>query len=198
MDDAHGAGVLGQTGKGAPEHARVSRRRIIQTVTLSKAFGCYGGAILCRRALRKRILQRSSSFVGSTPLPLPIANAAVKALNILARGQALRDRLRRNADYVRTTLRRAGLSCADEPGPIIPVFPENGASTERLRQALLKAGIYPPLIHYPGAPAGGYFRFVISSEHRRPQLDGLLKVLISFLAKGIRSQGGCRGTNRNI
>src|SRR5439155_13186649 len=46
VDDAHGAGVLGRTGKGSLEHAGVTRRRIIQTTTLSKAFGAYGGAIL--------------------------------------------------------------------------------------------------------------------------------------------------------
>ena len=73
MDDAHGAGVLGRTGKGAPEHAGVSRRQIIQTVTLSKAFGAYGGAILGPARLRQRMLDRSRMFVGSTPLPLPLA-----------------------------------------------------------------------------------------------------------------------------
>ena len=76
VDDAHGAGVLGRTGKGTPEHAGVSRRRIVQTVTLSKAFGAYGGAILCSARLRQRILDRSGMFVGSTPVPLPVANAA--------------------------------------------------------------------------------------------------------------------------
>jgi hypothetical protein len=47
-----------------------------------------------------------------------------------------------------------------------------------LHQALLAAGIYPPFIKYPGGPASGYFRFVISSEHGRRQLDDLTKVLI--------------------
>ncbi len=69
VDDAHGAGVLGRTGKGTLEHAGVSRRRIIQTMTLSKAFGAYGGAILGTARLRQRILDRSRMFVGSTPCP---------------------------------------------------------------------------------------------------------------------------------
>ena len=48
VDDAHGAGVLGKTGKGTPEFEKVSRRQIIQCITLSKAFGVYGGAVLAR------------------------------------------------------------------------------------------------------------------------------------------------------
>ncbi|MGH7953980.1 MAG: aminotransferase class I/II-fold pyridoxal phosphate-dependent enzyme, partial [Limisphaerales bacterium] len=69
MDDAHGAGVLGKTGKGAPEFENVSRRQIIQCVTLSKAFGVFGGVILGMRDLREKILSRSRAFIGSTPLP---------------------------------------------------------------------------------------------------------------------------------
>jgi len=81
LDDAHGAGVLGKTGKGTAEYAGVSRRRIIQTVTLSKAFGVYGGAILATRRLREQIIARSRLFTGSTPLPLPLASAALEAVD---------------------------------------------------------------------------------------------------------------------
>src|SRR5438132_13837051 len=83
VDDAHGAGVLGAKGKGSLEYWNVSRRRIIQTITLSKAFGVYGGAILGTPQLRKKIFEKSSIFVGSTPVPLPLATAAVAALEVL-------------------------------------------------------------------------------------------------------------------
>ncbi len=177
VDDAHGAGVLGRTGRGAVEHAGVGRRRIIQTVTLSKAFGAYGGAILCAPKLRQRILDRSRMFVGSTPLPLPLANAALAGVRILRADRGLRQRLRANAAHVKTSLRRAGLSLPDTPGPIVPLLPQRPSEAARLQRALLAAGIYPPFIKYPGGPPSGYFRFVISSEHSRAQLDGLLKVL---------------------
>ena len=104
VDDAHGAGVLGRTGQGTLEHAGVSRRRIIQTVTLSKAFGAYGGAILGTARLRQRILDRSQMFVGSTPLPLPLANAALAGVRILKANPSLRRRL----------LRKCGL-CENQP-----------------------------------------------------------------------------------
>jgi len=179
VDDAHGTGVLGRTGKGALEHAGVDRGRIIQTITLSKAFGAYGGAILSTARLRQRILDRSRLFVGSTPLPLPLANAALTSIKILTKDKSLRRRLFQNAGYVKTALRQAGLTMPETPGPILALRPTGDREAEQLKRKLLAAGIYPPFIRYPGGPASGYYRFVISSEHTRSQLDSLVRVLIS-------------------
>jgi len=177
VDDAHGAGVLGRNGQGAPEHAGVNRRRIVQTITLSKSFGAYGGAILGTAPFRQQILDRSRMFVGGTPVPLPLANAALAGVRIMKTDQSLRPRLSRNTAYVRTALRDAGLPLTETPGPIVPLHPRSLREATRLNRALLAGGIYPPLVKYPGGPPNGYFRFVISSEHSRPQLDALLNVL---------------------
>jgi len=106
VDDAHAAGVLGKRGGGSVEQAGVSRRRLIQTVTLSKAFGAFGGAILAAPALRRRILERSQLFVGSTPLPLPLATAALQAIKLLGKDQRFKRRLMQNTDFVRISLNR--------------------------------------------------------------------------------------------
>jgi 7-keto-8-aminopelargonate synthetase-like enzyme len=179
VDDAHGAGVFGKSGRGTPEHAGISRRRVIQTITLSKAFGAYGGAVLCERALRRKILDRSHMFIGSTPIPLPLANAALYAVRILRSNSTLRQRLNGNSDYVKNALRKAGFPLPHAPGPIICLPELSERENHALRNALLKANIYPPFIKYPGGPATGYFRFVISSEHTREQLDNLLTILRS-------------------
>jgi 7-keto-8-aminopelargonate synthetase-like enzyme len=176
VDDAHGAGVLGKTGKGTLEHAGVGRRRVIQTVTLSKAFGAYGGAILTNPAVRKGILETSHAFVGSTPVPLPLAQAARAALSLLRRDRSLRIRLKENTAWVKNRLRHAGLDVPDLPGPIIALHPDSTAA-RKLNQRLLKSGIFPPFIRYPGGPAEGYFRFVISSEHSPGQLEQLVRAL---------------------
>jgi 8-amino-7-oxononanoate synthase len=178
VDDAHGAGGLGEHGRGTPEHAGVRSPRIIQTITLSKAFGVYGGAVLGTRKLQAAIHTRSRAFVGSTPLPLPLAAAAIKSVAILKSGYKLRARLRRNTERVREQLRRNGIPCADMPGPIISLIPRNARESARLWRELLKAGIHPPLIHYPGGPEAGYYRFAISSEHTVEQLDGLARALV--------------------
>jgi 8-amino-7-oxononanoate synthase len=177
VDDAHGAGVLGRTGKGTPEFTGTQRRRLVQTVTLSKAFGVYGGAVLCSRRLRREILAKSRLYVGSTPLPLPLANAALTALNLHTRQPALRARLHRNADRVKSALRNAGVVFPEGPGPIVQILPANPKRAAQLRRTLLAAGIFPPFVRYPGGPPGGAFRFVISSEHTPAQLDAMVQAL---------------------
>ena len=177
VDDAHGAGVLGATGKGTLEHAGVGRQRIIQCVTLSKAFGVYGGAVLGTRELREKILTRSRAFIGCTPLPPPLANATVQSVKILGQGGKLLARLHRNVEYVKAALRRAGFAIPELPGPIIAIHPRSEAETRALRRRLLAAGIYPPFLKYAGAEKG-FFRFVISSGHTRAQLEALVAVLL--------------------
>jgi 7-keto-8-aminopelargonate synthetase-like enzyme len=186
VDDAHGAGVLGRTGQGTLQHVGVGRRRIIQTLTLSKAFGAYGGAILGARALRQRILDCSRLFLASTPLPLPLANAALTSVDLLRRDTAFRQRLLENATYLKNGFRQMHLLVPDQPGPILPLLPKNKRQAESARNSLLKANIYPPFIRYPGGPDSGYFRFVISSEHTREQLDALVDCLVPFGKAGAK------------
>jgi 8-amino-7-oxononanoate synthase len=175
VDDAHGAGILGARGGGTVEHFNAFDRRVIQLITLSKAFGTYAGAILGPTELRKLIIERSTTYIGSTPLPLPLANAALKAIQILKKhGTVYRKRLASNLLFVRSGLRQSGIPVSDFPGPIVPVQTRRPAA---LKKHLLKAGIYPPLISYPGAPASGFFRFVISSEHTEKQLADLVDAL---------------------
>ena len=180
VDDAHGGGTVGETGKGAVEIEGVRGGRVVHNVTLSKAFGVYGGAVLCSRALRAKLVERSRIFAGSTPLPLPLAAGAMRAIDTLHRDKSLRRRLVNNTNHVKRALRRAGLPLPEAPGPIIPVIPRGKREAALLKRHLLAARIFPPLTKYPGGPPDGYFRFVISSEHTRTQLDQLIQVLTAF------------------
>jgi 7-keto-8-aminopelargonate synthetase-like enzyme len=177
VDDAHGAGVHGNEGRGTIELEGINRRQVIQTITLSKAFGVYGGAVLGAGDLRERIVKHSALFAGCTPLPLPLACAAKEALHVLRTDASLRSRLGQNAAYVKERLRRAGLAVPDQPGPILALQPKGHSDSNDVQAKLLKVGIHPPFIRYRSGPRLGYFRFAISSEHSGEQLDNLLRVL---------------------
>jgi 7-keto-8-aminopelargonate synthetase-like enzyme len=178
VDDAHAAGVLVKNGRGTPEFSGVGRRRIIQTITLSKAFGAYGGAILGSRGLCRAVISGSRLVTGNTPLPLPLAAAALTSVELVGSDDRLRTRLARNTDHVKSSLRQKGISIPENQSPILPIIPANRSAAAKLKRHLFAAGIFPPLIQYPGGPEGGYFRFAISSEHTRKQLDGLIEVLV--------------------
>lgn len=178
VDDAHGAGVLGRAGQGTPSHCGVQDARVIQTVTLSKAFGAFGGAILGSEAVANAILTKSRCFTGATPVPLPLAAGAMESLRVFRANPQLQVRLHANAAWLKARLRAGGLALPDAPGPIVPIIPQSPAEAVRLKRQLLAAGIHPPLIRYPGGPEGGYFRLVISSEHTRAQLAALAGALL--------------------
>lgn len=179
VDDAHGAGTVGKTGRGSIEAESVRRNQIVQNITLSKAFGVYGGAILCSQQLRRTFMQ-SRFFTGSTPLPLPLAFAVTESIRLLKSENKFHAQLVGNADYLKAKLRVANFPLPDFPGPIVPVHLKTPAANHKLKSALLQAKILPPYLQYPGSPAGGYFRFVISSEHTRQQLDGAARAIAKF------------------
>jgi 7-keto-8-aminopelargonate synthetase-like enzyme len=179
-DDAHGAGVLGRNGRGAVESENVPRPRVVQTVTLSKSFGVYGGAILASREICDRVRERSAIFIGNTPMPLPLASAALEALDIFSEQTGRRMRLARITEQVKVVLRNAGFELPETVAPIVPVLPENEAAIKSLRQRLISAGIFPPFVRYPGGPVGGYFRFVLSSEHTSAQVENLIATLLAW------------------
>ena len=164
VDDSHGAGVLGANGRGTHELFGLSRERLIQTTTLSKAFGCFGGVINTGGEIGN-LVRGSNVFSGSTPFPLPCAAAVLEAVRLLD-DSSFRLRLKENCARVETG-----------PSAIFSVTPADDAASERLSCALLKRGIFPPLIRYQNGPLQGYFRFAISSEHTRAQLDALADAL---------------------
>jgi 8-amino-7-oxononanoate synthase len=165
LDDAHGAGVLGKNARGTVEHFGIRDQRIVRAITLSKAFGAYGGAVLGDRRICDTIVTRSALFAGSTPPPLPMAAAAVCALASVAGDDPMRARLQRN------------LKLIGKDVPIISVTPRTASAAARLKARLLKAGIFPSLIRYPNGPATGYFRFAVSSEHTPEQVQRLMGVI---------------------
>jgi len=177
VDDAHGAGILGPNGRGTPEYAGVSRDRIIQTISLSKAFGVFGGAILGEAQLHEGVLRGSPMFAGSTPLPPPLAAAALASLKIVRTEPRLRQRLERNIQYVRSALSQQGFPVSSAATPIVAFQPSSATKAEAMTRRLLARKVFPSLIKYPGAPEAGYFRFAIASEHTKQQLDALLKAL---------------------
>ena len=162
VDDAHGAGVLGENGRGSTEFAAVGHGQIIRTITFSKAFGVYGGAILGSMALRRRLMERSRAVVGNTPLPPMYAHGILAALKLAT--PAKRRRLMSNARRLM-------------PGAEFPVLSFESENAERVCGALIEAGIHPPWIRYPGGASKGFFRFAVSSGHTPAQLRDLVAVL---------------------
>jgi len=183
VDDAHGIAVVGPTGKGSAEEEGVPPETVIRAGTLSKGFGAFGGIVAGSRELIDGVRLRSASFVGATGIPLPLAAAAIRSIGILRSDPGMVRRLRERSLRARERLRAMGLPVILSPAPILSVTLGDADRNGRLRERILAAGIYPPLIHYPGSPPGGHFRFTLSSAHGDEEVERLL----GAIEDGVRS-----------
>lgn len=177
IDDAHGVAVVGPTGKGSPEEAGLPAGSFIQTGTLSKGFGAFGGLVAGQTGLAGKIVEKSQTFVGGTPIPPPLAAAAIRSIEILQENRGLIAGLRGRVLRLRERVRALGFRVPASPAPILSITHHDTGKNLCLRSLLFERGIYPPFIHYPGSPPGGTFRFAVSSAHAEEEVDLLLETI---------------------
>ncbi len=176
-DDAHAAGVIGELGQGSWEEAGISRDHIYQTGTLSKGLGGFGGFVAGSNADIARIRFHSRAFTGSTPPPLPIAAASIKALELLTSERYRITLLRERTRVVKQRLKAAGFAVAVGDAPICSVTYLNPHKNQLLCEKLRANGIFAAVIDYPGSPPGGHYRFTLSSAHSDNEINHFCSVL---------------------
>ena len=181
IDDAHGMAVVGKSGKGSWEEKGIPRDLIYQVGTLSKGFGVFGGIIPGKLQLISQIQERSLAFVGATGLPLPFAAAAIKSIDYLLSHRDIIVDLQKRALDLKNQFRQLRFDLPLSPAPIFSITFYDEDKNRRLYNLLIKNGIYPPFINYPGAPRGGHFRFIITSITTQEQVDLLFDTVQSSL-----------------
>jgi glycine C-acetyltransferase len=173
VDDSHATGVLGAKGRGTPDHFGVADRVDLITSTLGKALGgASGGFTSGRLEIVELLRQRSRPYLFSNSLPPVIAAAALRAVTLVAEGDALRATLRENAAFFRTQLAALGFTLVPGCHPIIPVMLGEASLATAMADRLLQEGIYVIGFSYPVVPQGqARIRVQMSAAHTHEQLD---------------------------
>ncbi len=182
IDDAHGTGVLGKTGRGGLEHSGIKDRGIIQMGTLSKAVGCFGAYVAGKKSLIDLLVNRSRSFIYSTALPPSVASASAMALHVIATSSSrLRKRLWSNRERLSHGLSELGFDTLQSQTPIIPILTGHVKDTIRLGKYLYRHNIYAPAIRPPTVPENrGRIRFSVTAGHTSDDIDDVLDCLRKF------------------
>lgn len=181
VDDCHGVCVLGAKGSGTVEHFGIHDERVAITTTLAKGVGCYGGAVIGRARLVDSVREHADVYRRSTPVPTPLARAALTAVELVERKPELLATLRRNIGRMRDGLRKLDIRTHEAEVPVFTFVVEPLARMERIHTALLAEGIYAPLIEYPGGPTARFFRLTVTAAHTPEQIDRLLNGLLNHL-----------------
>ena len=186
IDDAHGTGVMGSSGRGTIEHWGVRSDKILHMGTLSKALGASGGFVTGTRDFIEYLINTSRPFIFSTALPPAIAAAAQTALSLIQLEPHRRTALWQNREYMHQGLSSMGFHMTKTQSPILPIIVHDPQLAVEMSQGLQKKGIYIPAIRPPSVPKGtSRLRITVTAMHSIEQIDQTLEA-IQHVGKSLR------------
>ncbi len=177
VDDSHGVGVCGPTGRGVAEHYGLHGKIDCMTGTLGKALGgAAGGYVASHKNLIELMYQKSRPQIFSNGLPPGSAAASTKAIEILLRDTSRVAKLRENVNYMREGLKKLGFEAMSGPSAITPIILGPTAKAIAASKRLLELGVFVIGFGYPVVPEGAArLRVQISAAHERAHLDRALE-----------------------
>jgi len=180
VDDSHGTGVMGETGRGTHEYHGMQGADIdLFTGTLGKALGGgAGGYIAGPKFAVELIVQRARPTLFSNALPVTVACSANKAIEILEAEPQRVQKLRDNVAYARRSIGEAGFEVIESPTAICPIIIGDTAEAIRMSSRLLELGVYVIGFGYPVVPEGtARLRIQLSAAHTHEHIDTLVDCL---------------------
>jgi 8-amino-7-oxononanoate synthase len=179
VDDAHGLGVLGASGRGAVEHFGLDADAVPVLVgTLGKAFGSFGAFVAGSNDLIELLMQKARSYIYTTALPQPVAAASRRALEIAQRESWRRERVLALTARFRAGAQQLGLPVTASLTPIQPVMVGSAEAAMEAQRELFAGGFCVVAIRPPTVPRGSArLRVTLSAAHTEAQVDGLLEAL---------------------
>lgn len=173
VDDAHGVGVVGKTGRGTAELRGCMDRVDVYTSTLGKALGgASGGFTSGRREIIDLLRNRSRPYLFSNTLAPPIVAGSLAALSLVSGSTALRDRLEASTRRFRAGVTAAGLRVRPGEHPIVPVMLGDARLAAEMAQRLLDLGIYVIGFSFPVVPRDqARIRVQLSAAHSDDDVD---------------------------
>jgi len=182
VDDSHGVGAFGKTGRGTEEYTGSGPCDVL-VGTLGKAFGVNGGYVTSKDAVIRFLRETSPMYIYSNPITPGEAAAALRAVEILdsEEGRALLDRLRALTRQFETGLVRLGFEIIPGEHPVVPLMVRDTARTRALVAHLRANGVLATGLAYPVVPRGDEeIRFQVNADHTPADIEQVLAVLESF------------------
>ncbi len=215
IDDAHGTGTLGRTGRGIIEYWSDARRQNgdvdrsrgadssaeaelsddsdvrpdLLVITASKALGSEGAAVCCSTPVAEFLRNRARGYVFSTSsAPASVAATQAAVMTILHEPERVHQ-LQDNSRYLRDQLREHGIPLVDgtsDSTPIIPIFIGDEADAVRISQGLSDRGFHVPGIRYPTVPRGrAILRVTTMATHTHDDLERLVDALHDLMPHSV-------------
>jgi glycine C-acetyltransferase len=181
IDDSHGVGAFGETGRGTEEYT--GARADIVIGTLGKAFGVNGGYVVGSPTLIEYLRETAPMYIYSNPITVSEASAALKAINILDSpgGKRILGHLKAMTQKFEKGLKDLGFETIAGDHPVVPLMVRDTAKTSSLVDYLKRNGVLATGLNFPVVPKGDEeIRFQVSAEHTDYDMESVLEVLKTY------------------
>ncbi|HBY56254.1 MAG TPA: 7-keto-8-aminopelargonate synthetase [Candidatus Atribacteria bacterium] len=182
VDDSHGIGAYGKTGRGTEEYTNAEGVDIL-VGTLGKAFGVNGGYVTSNQTIITYLRETAPMYIYSNPISPAEASAALKSLEILdsERGKDILTHLHQMTKKFEKGLLDLGYEIIESDHPIVPLMVRDTKKTTDLVNYLIENGILATGLNYPVVPKGDEeIRFQINADHTPYDIDYTLNVLKKY------------------
>jgi len=176
VDDAHGIGVLGPTGRGTAEHFDLEQDVDLIMGTFSKSMASVGGFIAGNATVIQYIQHRARTLIFSAAPPPASVAAALATVEIMDREPERRERLWENTRFFRDGLRSLGFDTGDSQSPVVPVVVGEDMNALRMVHLLEERGVFVNCVLSPATPPGrALIRTSLMATHTRSHLSRALE-----------------------
>lgn len=181
VDDSHGIGALGKTGRGTEQYLNTKVDILIGT--LGKAFGVNGGFVASSATIIEYLRETAPMYVYSNPITVSESRAAMKAISILDSPEGLKilAHLGKMTKKFETGLKDAGYETIEGPHPVVPLMVRDTQRTSDLVKYLTQNGVLATGLNFPVVPRGDEeIRFQVSADHTEADIDYVIGVLRAY------------------
>ncbi len=184
VDDAHGLGVLGETGAGLVEECGLNQQQVPLLVgTFGKAFGTSGAFVAGSELLIETLIQKARTYIYTTALPPAIAAATRMSLTIIQQETERRNHLKALIERFKTGAKQLNINLMSSDSAIQPILIGDVDKTVQISEKLLQQGFWVSAIRPPTVPQGSArLRVTLSAAHQNHHVDSLLEALVTASA----------------
>lgn len=183
VDDAHGLGVIGNTGRGTLEHHGLNHRDVpVLMGTLGKALGTFGAFVAGSDELIEALIQSARSYIYTTAPPPAAAEATRTSLKLIKKEPWRREHLNHLITHFRANAKQVGLPLMESNTAIQPLLVGDSKKALQISTALLMKGFLVTAIRPPTVPSmTARLRITLSAGHSEQQLEKLLETLSELI-----------------
>ena len=182
VDDAHGLGVIGKTGRGTGEYFGLEDEIDLIMGTFSKSLASLGGYVAGKKEVIEYIKHTSRPYIFSASITPASVSTALTALNVLKSEPERVKRLNDISDYMRKCLKERGVSIIESRTPIIPIYTYDDEKTFLACKMLLENGVYVNPVVSPATPVGkSLLRTSYTANHTKEIIDEAVEKIVKVL-----------------